>query len=210
MQQGSKEWKQARCGSLGASQIADAIARTKTGFGASRANLMAQLICERLTGIPSEGFMNDAMKHGIITEAEARDAYAFRMDCEVKEIGLETHPKIAKTHASPDGLIGSDGLVEIKCPNTATHIETLLSGDIQGKHLIQIQWQLACTGRQWVDFVSYDNRLPERMRLFVRRVERDDEEISRLETLVSEFLLELDGKITVLNEIFGTAAVEAA
>ncbi|MCI0598740.1 MAG: YqaJ viral recombinase family protein [Beijerinckiaceae bacterium] len=210
MQQGSEEWFQARLGKVTASRVAEVAAKTKTGWGASRANYMAELIAERLTGATAESFTNAAMQHGLAFEPEARDAYSFRTDSEVELVGFVPHPGIELSGASPDGLIGSDGLVEIKCPNTATHIDTLLSRDIQGKYITQMQWQLACTGRDWCDFVSYDPRLPERMRLFVKRVERDNAEISRLETLVSEFLAELDEKIAALNEIFGAAAVEAA
>src|SRR5690606_22234449 len=165
--QRSEEWFAARCGSLGASRVADALARTKSGWGASRANLMAELIAERLTGVPAERFQSAAMLHGIETEAEARAAYAFHRDVDVVEVGLIRHPSIAWTHASPDGLVGDDGLVEIKAPNTSTHLDTLLGAPIPSKYITQVMWQLACTGRQWCDWVSYDNRVPAAMRLFV-------------------------------------------
>jgi putative phage-type endonuclease len=158
--QGSEEWKLARCGSLGASRLADAVARTKTGYGASRANLMAELLVERLTGIPTDGFVSPAMQWGTDKEPDARAAYEFRSDVEVAQVGIVPHPTIAGTHASPDGLVDTYGLIEIKCPNTASHVETLLGDEIAGKYVTQMQWQMACTGRDWCDFVSFDPRLP--------------------------------------------------
>lgn len=198
--QGSDEWKAARIGSLGASRVHEAIAKTKTGWGASRANLMAELISERLTGTPAEKFTNAAMQWGTETEAEARAAYAFRTDADVTEVGIVRHPAIAWTHASPDGLVGNDGLVEIKCPTSATHLDTLLRQSVPGKYVTQMQWQMACTGRQWCDFASFDPRLPESMRLYVERVPRNDALIAELEAAVVAFLRELDAKIERLVE----------
>lgn len=197
--QGTGEWRQARCGSLGASRVADAIAKTKTGWGASRANLMAELIAERLTGEPAEGFTNSAMQWGTQTEPFARAAYEFRTDATVVEVGLIRHPTIAGTHASPDGLVGDDGMVEIKCPQTATHIETVLSRTVAGKYMTQMQWQMACAGRAWCDFISFDPRLPEDMRFFVSRVNRNDVLIASLEKDVTAFLAEVDEKIAALR-----------
>lgn len=202
MIQGSEEWKLARCGSLGASRIADALARTKTGWGASRANLMAELLVERLTGVPSEGYMNDAMRWGTEKEPEARAAYEFRTNADVREVGLVLHPTIGKSHASPDGLVGDDGLVEIKCPNTATHLDTLIGQSVPDKYVKQVMWQIACTGRQWCDYVSYDPRLPEAMRMWVKRIRRDDEKIAELEREASAFLRELDDKIKTLRATY--------
>jgi putative phage-type endonuclease len=198
--QGTEEWKLARCGSLGASRMADAVARTKTGYGASRANLMAELLVERLTGVPTEGYVNAAMQWGTEKEPEARIAYEFRADVDVAEIGIVPHPSIPGTHASPDGLVGDDGLIEIKCPNTASHVETLLGDEIAGKYVTQMQWQMACTGRKWCDFVSFDPRLPESMALFVKRVARDDKVIAELEAEARKFLAELDGKVSALRQ----------
>jgi putative phage-type endonuclease len=197
--QGSEEWKLARCGSLGASRLADAVARTKTGYGASRANLMAELLVERLTGIPTEGFVSSAMQWGTEKEPDARAAYEFRSDVEVAQVGIVPHSTIAGTHASPDGLVGDDGLIEIKCPGTATHVETLLGDEIPGKYVTQMQWQMACTGRAWCDFVSFDPRMPESMSLFVKRVQRDDVRIAELELEARKFLAELDAKVSDLR-----------
>jgi putative phage-type endonuclease len=205
MEQGSQEWKLARCGSLGASRVADAIAKTKTGWGASRANLAAELICERLTGQPTEGFTNAAMQWGTEKEPYARDAYALRVGLEIRQVALVRHPSIALTHASPDGLVGLDGLLEIKCPQTATHIETLTTGAIPQKYITQMQWQMACTGRDWCDFVSFDPRLPQTMALFVKRVERDDSFILQLEDDVAGFLEEVDATVVRLRAMYETA-----
>lgn len=199
--QGSEEWRLARVGSLGASRVADAIARTKSGWGASRKNLAAELVVERLTGVPAQSYTNDAMRWGTETEPQARDAYCFYRDVDVMEVGLIRHPYIKGTHASPDGLVGDDGLLEIKCPSSATHIETLLTKSIADKYVVQMQWQLACTGRAWCDFVSFDPRMPEDLRLFVRRVERDDKRIAELEALVREFLREVDDTLAALTGI---------
>ena len=207
--QGSQEWFALRCGKVTASRVADLIARTKSGWGASRANYMAQLIAERLTETVAPSYTNAAMQWGTDHEPDARAAYEFRNDCDVVEVGFIEHPEICDSGASPDGLIGSDGLVEFKCPNTATHIDTLLSRTIEGKYLTQMQWQMACTARQWCDFVSYDPRMPEAMRLYVRRVPRDDVVIAQLENDVREFLTELRAKVAELTKLYGSRA-EAA
>jgi len=188
MDQGTPEWFAARCGKATASKVADIIARTKTGYGASRANYEAQLIAERLTNTVAESFTNAAMQWGTEKEPEARNAYSFLRDVDVELAGFIDHPTVEMSGASPDGLIGSDGLIEIKCPGTATHIDTLLGQSVPGKYITQIQWQLACTGRAWCDFVSYDPRLPESMSLWVKRIERDDVMIKSLENEVSVFL----------------------
>lgn len=200
MIQGTDEWIQARVGSLGASRLHEAVSRTKTGWGAGRANLMAELVVERLTRAPVEQYMNQAMIHGIETEPDARAAYEFHMDAEVIEVGLSHHPTIEGTHASPDGLVGR-GLVEIKCPNSATHINTLLGASIPKKYIIQMQWQMVCTDAEFCDFVSYDPRMPEKQRLFCRRIQRDDDMIQELEHDVKIFLSELEDKLEKLRRL---------
>lgn len=202
--QGSAEWKAQRLGRVTASRVSDLIAKTKSGWGASRANYMAQLIAERLTGEVQESYTNAAMQWGLDTEGHAREAYEFRTDAEVLPGGFVLHPTIIMSGASPDGLIGDLGLVEIKCPNTATHIETLTEQGVPAKYATQMQWQMACTGRRWCDFISFDPRMPESMRLFVARAQRDDARIEELEGHVRDFLVELDRKIGELNSIFAT------
>lgn len=201
MQQGTDEWRAARLGKLTASRMAEAIARTKAGWGASRKNLMAQLIAERLTGIPAEGYMNEAMRFGTDTEPQARSAYEFFNDVTVEQVGFIDHPRILMAGASPDGLVGADGLLEIKAPNTATQIETLLSGAIPDKYVVQMQFQMACTGRKWCDFASFDPRLPERLRVFVKRIYRDDRRIGELEDQAREFLAEVEDTMAQLAKL---------
>src|SRR5262245_18873806 len=192
--QRTEDWHVARVGKLTASRFSDAIAKTKTGWGASRANYMAELISERLTGVPYPQYRSTAMQWGEEVEAAARAAYAFYRDVDVVEVGFIDHPTIAMAGASPDGLVGDDGLVEFKCPNTATHIETLLGAAIPNTYLVQCGWQMACTGRKWCDWVSFDPRLPERMQLFVDRIWVDDNAIRDMEKLAQEFLEELAAK----------------
>ena len=189
IEQRSDAWFAARCGSLGASQIADALSKTKDGKpGSTSQNLRTKLVVERLTGVQEDGFKNAAMEWGVVNEEAARIAYEAHTGAFVTEVGLYKHPTIAGTHASPDGIVGDDGLVEIKCPNSATHIETIKTGKIATKYLYQMQWQMRCTDRQWCDFVSFDPRLPENLRLFVKRVHRDNDQLAKLEAEVQQFL----------------------
>lgn len=208
--QGTPEWLQLRVGKVTASRVADVIARTKTGYGASRANYMAELIAERLTGVPADKFTNAAMQWGTDNENAARSEYAIRNGSIVDEIAFVNHPLIPMSGASPDGLIGEIGLVEIKCPNTSTHIDTLLGGKVPEKYITQMHWQMACTGRQWCDFVSYDPRLPKDMQLFVRTVERDSTLIASLEEQVEEFIAEIDAKVNELTAKYIQQVKEAA
>ena len=201
MEQRTTEWHTARVGKVTASRVADVIAKTKSGYGASRANLMADLICERLTGQPASTFTNAHMEWGTEQEPHARAAYSARTGEVVEEVGFIDHPRIANSGASPDGLVGDDGLVEFKCPATSTMLDTLLAGEVPSKYIPQMQWQMACTGRKWCDFCSYDPRLPEHLRMFVKRVERDDDYIKMLEGEVTVFLAELEEKLSKLQEL---------
>lgn len=210
IEQGSADWFAMRLGKVTASRVADVIAKTKTGYSASRANYAAQLIAERLTGDVAESFSNAAMQWGTDNEPEARLAYEFSHDVEVVEVAFVEHPAVAMSGASPDGLVGADGLVEIKCPITATHLDTLRTETIPGKYETQMLWQMACTGRQWCDFVSYDPRLPENMRLFVKRLQRDDARIAELEAEVTAFLTELDATVAELVRKYGLPDAMAA
>jgi len=200
--QGSPEWFAARCGKVTASRIADIMAKTKSGPSASRKNYAAQLIAERLTGTVGESFSNAAMQWGTQTEPEARAAYEFWRNATVEEVGFVDHPTIAKCGASPDGLVGAAGLVEIKCPNTATHLDTLEGGTIDKKYMLQMQWQMACTERQWCDFVSYDPRLPETFKIHIQRVELDESLVAEISAEVSAFLAEIDARETELRKRF--------
>lgn len=201
IEQGTDAWKMLRCGKVTASRVADIIAKTKSGYSASRDNYMAQLICERLTGTVAESFTNAAMQHGTETEPYARLAYEVNQNVLVDQVAFVPHPTIEMAGASPDGLVNTDGLLEIKAPQTATHIETLLTQSVPTKYFTQMQFQMACTGREWCDFVSFDNRLPEELQLFVKRVPRDDAYIKQMEAEIVQFLAELDDKINKLMKV---------
>lgn len=202
MEQRTDDWFAARLGKVTASRVADVIAKTKSGYSASRDNYMADLIVERLTGQKASSFSNAAMEWGTEQEPHARAAYSAYTGELVEEVGFIDHPRIANSGASPDGLVG-DGLVEIKCPATATHLDTLLAGTVPSKYIPQMQWQMACTNTRFCDFVSYDPRLPDHLRLFVKPVRRDNEYIAMLEAEVTKFLTELDEKLKQLENLHG-------
>lgn len=202
IEQGTEEWYEVRRGKVTGSRVADVIARTKSGYSASRANYMAQLLVERLTGVVQDIPKTDAMRWGSETEPQARERYEAHTGVSVQQVGFVEHPTIANAGASPDGLVGAHGLVEIKCPNTATHIETLLSQRIPAKYITQMQWQMACTQRSWCDFVSFDPRMPENMQLFVTRVDRDEAAIKLQTEEVTKFLNELTKKEFRLRETY--------
>lgn len=199
--QGSTEWLMCRLGKVTASRIADLTSKTKTGYSASRANYAAQLLVERLTGQCQESYTNAAMQWGSETEPQAKSAYSFMTDNPVIDIGFVDHPKIDMTGASPDGLVGDDGLIEIKCPNSSTHIENLLGDNVDGKYIKQMQWQMACTGKLWCDFVSFDPRMPVNLQLKIVRIERDNNFIAELEKEVILFLKEINDRLVKLREL---------
>jgi putative phage-type endonuclease len=207
MEQRTDEWFAARCGKVTASRIADVMAKTKTGYGAGRANYMAELLIERMTGQPADTYQSAAMLRGIELEQEAVNAYAFYHNADPKTVGFVDHPDIRMSGASPDRLIRTIGLLEVKCPNSATHLETLLYRNIPLKYIYQMQWQMECTKRKWCDYASYDNRFPEEMRLWVQRVFRDDVMIQNIKAAVVEFLDELDSKgYQLMNDYMKVAA----
>jgi putative phage-type endonuclease len=201
--QRSPEWFAVRCGRVTASRVADVIAKTKSGYSTSRANYAAQLVCERLTGAVEPSYTNAAMQWGTDKEPEARAAYAFENVVAVEEVGFIVHPRIMASGASPDGLVGSDGMLEIKCPISATHIDTLLNDTIADKYIVQMQWQMACADRQWCDFVSYDPRLPLDMQTYTKRVARDDARIAELEAEVRAFLADIGKTVDQLKARYG-------
>ena len=201
IEQRTEEWFKQRLGKVTASAISNVIAKTKTGVSASRETYSTQLTLERLTGQQAEFYTNAAMEWGTATEPKARQAYEIYREVFVDEVGFITHPMIEMSGASPDGLVGDDGLVEIKCPESKTQMETLLNQKVPTKYMPQMQWQMACTGRKWCDFVSFDPRMPENLRLFVQRVERNDEYIVMLEQEVRDFLLDIDRKVEILRRI---------
>ena len=201
MEQRTDEWFAARLGKVTGSRVADVMSKTKSGYSATRANYMAQLICERLTGVKAESFTSAAMEWGVENEPLAVAAYEAKAGVFVEPVGFIEHPTIALAGASPDGFTAPDGLIEIKCPHSATHIDTLLNQDVDSKYIKQMQWQMACTGRQWCDFVSFDPRLPENLQLFVKRISRDEAAIEAMEMEVTKFLAELATKVQQLEKL---------
>jgi putative phage-type endonuclease len=201
MEQKTDEWFTARLGKVTASRVADVMAKTKTGYSASRENYMAQLVVERLTQTKAESFTNAAMQWGTDQEPFARAAYEAAQGVMVEEVGFMSHPDIEMAGASPDGLVGDDGMVEIKCPNTAGMIEALLTQKVPAKYFAQMQMQIACAGRQWCDYVVFDPRMPVKAQLFVKRVPRDDVFIKEMETEIVKFLSEVDAQVQQLNQI---------
>ena len=200
MFQQTEQWFAERCGKITASRIADMLATTKTGESASRANYRAQLVAERMTGVPADSYTNAAMQWGIDTEPLARMAYELATQTMVEEVGFVRHPFIERAGASPDGFVGDDGLLEMKCPNTATHIGYLLDGKAPPKYIPQMAWQCACTGRKWVDFVSFDPRMDKADQFFLVRYEPKLEYLSELKGAVETFDLEVENLIKRIIE----------
>ena len=196
MEQRSPEWYAVRLGKVTGSQVSAVLAKKDS---ATRANYLSELVVERLTGQQQDFYMNEAMQHGVDTEPQARMAYESSNNVLVDELGFCDHPTIANFGVSPDGLVGEDGLIEIKCPNSKTHIDTLLSKKAPSKYIPQMMAQMACTGRKWCDFVSFDPRLPEDLQLFVVRIDRDEQYIANLEKEVSAFLAEVDETVIKLK-----------
>lgn len=199
MEQRSEEWFEARLGKVTASNLANVTATTRSGESAYRRNYRLQLVTERLTGQRTEVFINQAMQHGIDTEDEARDHYAFK-HADVEEVGFVDHPTIKMAGASPDGLVGDDGLIEIKCRQPQNHTETLISHQIPSRYKLQMFWQMACTGRKWCDYVSYCPSFPDELKMVVIRLEWDDKQIKLLEEEVIKFLTEVEDTIKFIKE----------
>ncbi|WP_392565836.1 YqaJ viral recombinase family protein [Utexia brackfieldae] len=200
MQQRTDDWFAARLGKVTASKISDLMAKTKSGYSASRQNYMAKLICERLTGEKEETFTNAAMQRGTDLEPIAREIYILnQFDAKVKEVGFIPHPKIENSGASPDGLVNDDGLIEIKCPNTWTHLEFRKTLKPKREYILQMQWQMMCTGRKWCDFVSYDDRLPDDLSYKCVRIQYDKKLAKEIEAEVIKFLNELDAEIELIR-----------
>lgn len=192
MEQRTDEWFQARLGKVTASRVADVMASIKSGEAAARKNYKMELLCQRLTGRQEESYQNAAMVRGTELEPVARAAYEIDTGLWVEEVGLVDHPEIVGFAASPDGLVGADGLLEIKCPNTATHVEFLRTGKIDDRYQWQMIAQMACTNRNWCDFVSYDDRLPEQLQYKRQRFELDPVRHDRMLAEIVNFLTELD------------------
>ena len=197
--QGTDAWHQLRLGKVTASRVADIMAKTKTGVSASRGNYLIELALQRVTGTIEPMYTNEAMAWGTATEPQARVAYEVKTGNFVDQIAFVEHDIIEWFGCSPDGLVGKDGLIEIKCPNSATHWATIKDGKPPNKYVIQMQTQMACTGRKWCDFVSFDPRMPERSQLFICRVERDQKMIDEIETEVMKFLVEVFDEVQLMK-----------
>ena len=198
--QNTDAWLQLKCGWIGASRMAELMAQGKGGKpSASRANLMAEKITERLTGISVPRFKSKEMERGIEKEPIAADAFSFLNDIELQTCSFIPHPTILYAGASPDRLIDADGLLEIKNPNSATHIDTLLHDTIDRAYVLQMQWQMACTGRQYCWFVSFDDRLPLHLQLWQKKIPRDERMIAELTVAVREFIDEMNDKTIALQ-----------
>lgn len=202
-EQRTAEWYAERLGKVGCSRLADVLATTKTGESATRRNYMAELICERLTGQRADSFTSADMQWGIDTEPLAKQAYTLKTWEAITEHGGQEHLTIPGFRGSPDGLIGLDGGIEIKCPKTATHLDTLLNGTIKRDYLLQMAGYVSIFGRDWWDFVSYDPRLPDNLALYVKRFYRADLPVDEVENGVKKFLEELDEKIKALEALHG-------
>lgn len=200
IEQGSAEWLTIRLGKVTASRIADVLAKGRSGPSATREDYITELVVQRLTNQPGESFTNAAMEWGTQTEPMARIAYEAHSNVFVEQVAFVEHPTIKWFGCSPDGLVGSTGLLEIKCPNSKTHISYLLAAKPPAKYVPQMQCQMAVTGREWCDFVSYDPRLPEDLQLFVVRLERDEEYIKAMEQEVEKFLGEVSEMYSKLKE----------
>lgn len=204
IEQRTDDWFTARLGKVTASSLHKVLARTKTGYGADRANYLTQLVLERVTNSNAEGYINAEMQWGIDQEPFARAAYEAHTGVLVDEIGFMPHPTIEMSGASPDGLVGDSGMVEIKCPSSKTALECWLSADpVESKYFAQMQWQMACAGRDWCDYVVFDPRMPQKAQLFIYRVNRDDEWLATTEKEVVKFLAEVDAKVAALRKIIG-------
>jgi len=200
--QGSEAWQSIRAGKVTASKITDIMAKLKSGKpSAGRTTYMGQLIAERLTGVKSDSFSNTAMQWGVETEPQAIAAYEFLNDVEIKRYAFVDHPIIEFSGMSPDAEVSDKGGLEVKCPNTATHIEYLTTQKAPKNYYNQMMWQMACKGWEWCDFMSFDPRMPERLNKLIIRVERDDKYIEEMEMEVIKFNLEINEKLEILEKL---------
>jgi putative phage-type endonuclease len=208
-EQRTEAWFDERLGKVTASRLADVLAKTKTGYSASRNNYMTQLVLEKITGdTRAEFYSSPAILHGIEQEPFARAAYEAHTGKMVEEVGFIPHPDIDAAGASPDGLVDDDGMVEIKCPSSSTALEVWLThsqggNPVDAKYFAQMQWQMRCANRAWCDYVVFDPRMPAKVQLFIYRVNRDDAWLKVAEEEVIRFLAELDAKVKSLKSIIG-------
>lgn len=197
--QGSQMWAELRCGNVTASRASDVIAMTKKGESADRRNYRTELLCERLTGVPYPQYVTKEMQWGTEQEPFARAAYELQVGVLVDTVGFVLHPSVPRFGCSPDGYVGEIGMVQFKCPNTTTHLGWMLGGTIPVEHVPQLLAELSCNPeREWIDFCSFDPRLPEHLQLWMKRYERNPKLISALEAEVVHFNAELDQVLMAL------------
>ena len=201
IEQGSDEWKQARLGHVTASNIAEVMSKGKGNAEAvGRYKYKVRLVAERLTMTAGESYANAAMQWGIEQEQFACIEYEAATNQFVDKVGFVLHPEIEWVGVSPDRFVGHEGLIEVKCPNTTTHLDYLFENKVPSEYYKQIQCQLWVTGRQWCDFISYDPRLPKRNQLLIVRTERDEKLIAEMKTETEKFLAEVQNLIMKLGE----------
>lgn len=211
MEQQSLEWWAARLGKVTASRICDVMARTKKGYGAARGHYLAEKVAERLTGKNKDRKRVASLEERLDREPDARAAYEWETDSQVALVGFIDHPRIPNSGASPDGLIAMNGGMEIKCLDDAAFIELITAGAIDQDYVYQCQFGMACTDREWWDFVAFNPNMPEELKLYVQRVERDDQLIAQIETNVIEFLEEVDQKVAQVRALMrGSTPLEHA
>jgi len=196
--QGSAEWNQLKCGWIGASRIGDMLATTKNGWAASRKNYFNELLAQRLTGRRTSRYIY-SLNNRLEMEPEARSAYEFYTGNDVVEVGFIPHPRIDRAGASPDGLVGEDGGLEIKCCDAGAHLAMIETGIIDSAYLYQCQFGMACAERSWWDFVAYHPDMPEELKFWTKRIERDDHCIAKIEKAVREFDAEIEAKSAALR-----------
>ncbi|ENN93707.1 lambda exonuclease family protein [Bartonella bovis] len=204
MEQRTPEWFQARLGKVTASNIDSIVDKTAKGSPTSKyENYKIKLITERLTGKTVSSYETPAMRWGNEHEDRAIEEYSFIYDTPVSRCGFIPHPTIEMAGASPDGLIGDDGLVEVKCPQETTHVRFLRDSKIKPEYILQMQFQMACTGRKWCDFVSFNPLFTDQathLRVKALRIPRDDEQIECINKAVETFLAEIEQETRILTQ----------
>lgn len=198
--QGTDAWFAMRLGKVTASRVADVMAKTKTGVAASRQNYLIELALQRVTGVFEQGFTTQAMQDGIDREAQARVLYEVTTGEFVDQAPFVDHPTIQGFGASPDGLVNTNGLCEIKCRGNSGHWEVIKTNEIPKKYWIQQQAQLSCTGREWNDYVGYNPNFPDKSKLYVQRVYRDEAFIADMEAQIKQFLIEVEEEVKLMKE----------
>lgn len=196
--QGSEGWLRDRVGKVTASRLSDVLAG---GKGATRANYLAELVVGRLTGEPEEPYENAAMKRGKELEPLARSLYELTRGVDVVETGFVDHPTMEMCGASPDGLVGTDGGVEIKCRNKAKHIAYWITGEISKDDMCQVQWEMECTGRKWWDFIAYHPAFPAHLQLWIKRIDRHEKFLEEARAIVGVFQLEVADTVKQLEAL---------